>query len=64
MRYFASEFHRRVWFAHHVGSVRKMSGHYLSIPLYHRRPPAPFEPKLTRTQKIELDHWIKAIKSV
>jgi hypothetical protein len=35
-----------------------MDGKYLSLPLYHRRPPLPFRPRLTRCDKLELDRWV------
>jgi hypothetical protein len=60
MHQFTSKFQHRLWFAHHIGTVCKMNGKYFSIPLYHRRPPQPFQPRLTRLEKIDLKKWMDA----
>lgn len=64
MRSFPSQFQHRLWFAHHIGSIQKIRGCYVSLPLYHRRPPKPFEPRLTRVERIELDDWLERIPTI
>jgi hypothetical protein len=64
MRGFSSKFLNRLWFAHHVGALQKMDGKYLSLPLYHRRPPPPFKPRLTRMEKINLRNWMATFETI
>lgn len=54
----------RVEFAHSLGRVAKLNGRHITIPLYHRRPPEPFQPRITRSEAAELDAWMRAIPSI
>ena len=53
-----------MWFAHYLGTVHKLNGRSVAIPLYHRRPPEPFRPRLTQTEQRELDDWIKRVAAI
>jgi hypothetical protein len=53
-----SPFWRRVWRASSIGRICQMNGRYVSLPLDHRTPPAPFEPRPTAAERA----WLAAFE--
>jgi hypothetical protein len=55
-------FRLRLFLRYSVGRIVKYNGKIFSLPLYHHRPPKPFQPRLTRAEKIKLDDMFESMR--